>query len=257
MRRGILFVLTAPSGCGKGTLRRALLAEKPHIKFCPSLTTRSPRTGEVDGIDYLFVSREEFLLRKERGELVEWAEVYGNLYGTPRRDIEDTLSQGQDVILEKDIQGAKALRKAYPEGVFIFILPPSFEELRRRMEARGTESDKERHLRLESARREMSDLSAFDYVIINSDANRAKERLVAITAGETARVESRDPGVQPDPQRRSTDDEPVAKGPGEESQLQVHPGDSCGQESASAGCQERADCSFRPQTGDQGFGGDR
>lgn len=224
MRRGVLFVLTAPSGCGKGTLRRALLAKEPDIVFCPSLTTREPRPGEVHGVDYLFVSREEFLKRRDGGELAEWAEVYGNLYGTPRSDIEAALSQGRDVILEKDVQGARTLRKVYPEGVFIFILPPSFEELRRRMEARGTETEKEREIRLESARQEIADLGTFDYVIINSDVERAKNRLLAIVAGERMRAEN--PSSPPVVQRRFANDEPAARGSHEKGGFQVQPGNS-------------------------------
>jgi len=188
MKKGKIFVITAPSGCGKGTLRRALLKEAPSIQFCPSLTTRAPRPGEVDGVDYIFVSREDFLRKRDRGELIEWAEVYGNLYGTPKKDIEMALSQGRDVILEKDVQGARTLRKVFPEGIFIFILPPSFDELKRRMEARGTESEEDKRVRLESARDEIADLGTFDYVIINSDVERAKQRLLAITVGERMRA---------------------------------------------------------------------
>jgi guanylate kinase len=187
MSRGLLFVITAPSGCGKGTLRRALLADNNEIRFCPSVTTRAPRPGEVDGVDYFFVSREEFSRMKDSGELSEWAEVYGNFYGTPRRDIEETLASGVDVILEKDVQGARTLRGVYPDGVFVFVLPPSVEELRRRISGRGTESEKDMEVRLRSAEGEMSDLSPFDYVIINADIGRAQARLSAIVAGERAR----------------------------------------------------------------------
>lgn len=187
MSRGLLFIITAPSGCGKGTLRRALLADDKGIKFCPSVTTRAPRPGEVDGVDYFFVSREEFGRMKDSGELSEWAEVYGNQYGTPATAIEQSLAAGADVVLEKDVQGARTLRGVYPKGVFIFVLPPSIEELRRRIVGRGTESDSQRELRLQSAEAEMSDLSAFDYVIINADVGRARARLSAIVAGERAR----------------------------------------------------------------------
>jgi guanylate kinase len=121
------------------------------------------------------------------GELAEWAEVYGNMYGTPALNSVDSLSSGFDVILVKDVQGAKTLREVYPEGVFVFILPPSMDELRRRIGGRGTESDHDREVRLKSAEREISDLSAFDYVIINGDIERALSRLSAIVAGERAR----------------------------------------------------------------------
>jgi len=188
MSRGILFIITAPSGCGKGTLRKALLADDTALRFCPSVTTRAPRPGEVNGVDYFFVSREEFTCMMDAGELAEWAEVYGNMYGTPAKSILENLSMGIDVVLEKDVQGAKTLRKVYPNGVFIFILPPSMEELRRRIGGRGTEADREMKIRLDSAEREMSDLSTFDYVIINADIERSKARLAAIVAGERARA---------------------------------------------------------------------
>lgn len=187
MPRGILFIITAPSGCGKGTLRKALLADNAGVRFCPSVTTRARRPGETDGVDYFFVSREEFTRMKDGGELAEWAEVYGNMYGTPAKSIEETLSTGFDVILEKDVQGAKTLREVYPRGVFVFILPPSMDELRRRIGCRGTESDRDQEIRLMSAEKEMADLSAFDYVIINADIGRALSRLSAVVAGERAR----------------------------------------------------------------------
>ncbi|MGI6663746.1 MAG: guanylate kinase [Bacillota bacterium] len=191
MSRGKLFVITAPSGCGKGTLRRNLLATDPGLIFCPSVTTRSPRPGEADGVDYFFVSREEFVSMRDRQELVEWASVYGNLYGTPGKPIEEALERGVDVILEKDVQGARTLRALFPEGVFIFVLPPSMDELRRRILGRGTENEEERRRRLDCAEMEMSDLSTYDYVIINSDLDRATERLSAIVAGERARSKRR------------------------------------------------------------------
>lgn len=193
-QRGILFVITAPSGCGKGTLRRALLGKVGGMRFCPSLTTRRPRPEEVDGRDYIFVSREEFRSKIERSELAEWAEVYGNLYGTPREPIEKALDEGVDVIIEKDVQGARTLKNVYPDGIYIFILPPSFEELKRRIQCRGTETPREMEIRLESARKEMADLGIYDYVIINSDVARAVDRLLAITAGERFRM-GRNPEV--------------------------------------------------------------
>lgn len=137
------------------------------------------------------MSREEFLSMRDRQELVEWASVYGNLYGTPGKPIQEALERGVDVILEKDVQGARTLRFLYPEGVFVFVLPPSMDELRRRILGRGTENEEERRLRLECAEMEMSDLSTYDYVIINSDLDRATERLSAIVAGERARSKRR------------------------------------------------------------------
>ena len=158
MEKGIIFVITAPSGCGKGSLRRLALDEVQDICFCPSLTTRAPRAGEVDREDYCFVSKDEFFEKKNQGLLEEWAEVYGNYYGTPSKDIQDCLARGLDVLLEKDVQGARTLRRLYPEGVFIFVLPPS---------SRGTAPPHriERHrkrgaarLRFKAAQCEMADL---------------------------------------------------------------------------------------------------
>jgi guanylate kinase len=169
------------------------LASDPGVVFCPSVTTRPPRPGEAHGVDYFFLSREEFLSMRDRQELVEWASVYGNLYGTPGKPIEDALERGADVILEKDVQGAQTLRAVYPEAVFVFVLPPSMEELRRRITGRGTETEEERRLRLDCALMEMSDLSTYDYVIINSDLDRATDRLSAIVAGERARSKRRTP----------------------------------------------------------------
>ena len=211
MTTGILFILTAPSGCGKGSLRRALLAEDTDIRFCPSVTTRKIRPGEADGEDYFFISREEFSGRRARGELCEYALVYGNHYGTPRKDIEDALKSGMDVIIEKDVQGAKALRSVYPEGIFVFVLPPSFDELRRRIEGRGTEEEEQKNLRLRSAHKEMTDLSPYDYVIINADLDKAKDRLRAIVAGERARLSAKARLLPPNGKRRASDDKPTAK----------------------------------------------
>lgn len=252
MERGLLFVITAPSGCGKGTLRRALLKEQPEIKFCPSITTREPRPGEINGIDYIFVSKQEFLNKKERDELAEWAEVYGNYYGTPREDIERALGEGCSVVIEKDVQGARTLRQEYPEGIFIFILPPSLDELRRRIESRGTEKEAEMHIRLESARGEIADLGDFDYVIINADVERARNRLVAITMGE--RVAS---GVSPcKAQRRSGNDKPGAKECDQGDRFQVYSGDcSCQARKAYSG-KKGQQPSGGPQTGHNCIGRD-
>jgi guanylate kinase len=237
MSRGILFVITAPSGCGKGTLRRALLADNPDVRFCPSVTTRDARPGETSGVDYFFISREDFIRMRDTQELSEWAEVYGNLYGTPARDIEQSLSKGLHVVLEKDVQGARTLRTVYPEGVFVFILPPSMEELRRRIMGRGTESDRDREIRLESAAREMSDLSAFDYVIINADLDRARARLSAIVAGERARSQRR--LLPPEGQRRAPHDQYAVRDPVDEPRIQVQPGGCSSKESQADHSQER------------------
>ncbi len=245
-----MFVITAPSGCGKGSLRRLALADDPSIRFCPSLTTRPPRVGEVDREDYYFVSREEFFDRKNQGHLGEWAEVYGNYYGTPSKEIHDYLALGQDVMLEKDVQGARTIRELYPDGVFIFVLPPSLEELRRRIESRGTEGEEQRNLRLESAQREMADLSVYDYVIINADLDRAKERLEAIIAGERARRSAMATPLQ----RRALDDRPTQGS--DANRVQVQSSCSRSQEGEADSIQEGAFCLRGTQARDHRSGRD-
>jgi guanylate kinase len=228
MSRGILLVIAGPSGCGKGMLRRSLLAGDGGLRFCPSVTTRVPRPGEINGVDYFFVAGEEFMGMRDRQELSEWAEVYGNLYGTPAGPIEEELSAGKDVVLEKDVQGAKTLRSVYPEGISIFILPPSMEELRRRIEGRGTETASELDIRMKSAEREISDLSAFDYVIINADLDRARARLSAIVAGERARTRTK--LLPPEGQGRAPHDQCLA-GESVDLGLQVRPSGCSSQKS--------------------------
>jgi guanylate kinase len=244
MKPGLLYVITAPSGCGKGTLRRALLAQQPDIKFCPSVTTRPQRPGEIDGVDYIFVSVEEFMERKQRDQFVEWAEVYGNYYGTPREDLEQALEQGHVVLLEKDVQGARTLRQAYPDGIFIFILPPSFEELQRRIRTRGTENDMEQRVRLDSARREIADLAGFDYVIINEDIERATDRLVAISLGERARRGL----IAGKVQRGARDGKLISERCDNEDRFQVHSGAGSGQAGETACSRAARRCAGRRET---------
>lgn len=250
MKTGIVFVITAPSGCGKGSLRQLALSEDAGVRFCPSLTTRPPRVGEVDGEDYFFVSREEFFNKKTQGELIEWAEVYGHYYGTTAKGIRDCLSAGQDIMLEKDVQGARTLRRHFPDGVFVFVLPPSFRELQRRIESRGTEGIEHRRLRLESAKKEMADLSTYDYVIINADLHRAKDRLMAIFAGERARVRALATPLQ----RRAPDDKST-RGPGGDG-IQIQPSCGCRQK-GEADSLQRGAASPRAQAGNRGPGGDK
>ncbi|MGE5485040.1 MAG: guanylate kinase [Ignavibacteriales bacterium] len=186
--KGLLVVMSAPSGAGKGTLRRALINDRPDIVFCPSVTTREPRPGEAPGIDYHFVSTEEFERKARDGEFAEWAVVYGNLYGTPKRALDELLAAGRTVLIEKDVQGAVALRPQYPEAVYVFVLPPSFEELRRRVENRGTETRDQMCRRLESYESEVLQLDNYDYVIVNDDLDRAKRVLEGIIVAEGCRV---------------------------------------------------------------------
>ncbi|NPV71672.1 MAG: guanylate kinase [Firmicutes bacterium] len=184
---GLLVVMSAPSGAGKGTLRRALIDDHPEIVFCPSVTTRQARPGERDGVDYHFVGVSEFEEMVVAGRFAEWARVYGNLYGTPRETLDNLLASGVTVLVEKDVQGAIALKRLYPEGIYVFVLPPSFEELKRRMRARGTETEADVERRLESYPGELQYVGQYDYVIVNEDLGRAKKDLEAIILGERAR----------------------------------------------------------------------
>ncbi|MCR4398532.1 MAG: guanylate kinase [Firmicutes bacterium] len=180
--------MSAPSGAGKGTLRRALLDRRRDIVFCPSVTTRKPRPGEIPGGDYLFVSEDEFERKVRAGELIEWARVYDHLYGTPGAALESLLDGGYTVLVEKDVQGAKALRSRYPDAVYVFVLPPSFEELKKRVERRGTESPGEVGVRLQSYAEELRQVGHYDYVIVNDDLDTAERKLEAIITAERCRV---------------------------------------------------------------------
>jgi len=186
--KGLLVVLSAPSGAGKGTLRRALTGGHPEIRFCPSVTTRKPRPGEVDGVDYYFVDLVEFQRMIDRGDLVEWANVYGNMYGTPREPMETWLGQGYTAIVEKDVQGARSLREVYPDAVYVFVMPPSFEELKRRVQARGTETPCEIQRRLQCYREEVAMAKHYDYIIVNDDIKEAARVLESIIVAEKCRV---------------------------------------------------------------------
>ena len=185
--RGILFVVSSPSGGGKGTLIHRVLNSVPGLSYSVSYTTRAPRNGEVDGVDYFFVSVQKFEELVAAGEFLEWARVHGNLYGTSRQQVLKEMAAGSDIILEVDVQGAASVRKLLNDSVSSFILPPSFEVLRQRLIARGTDSPLELELRLRNAPIELRQYVAFDYVIINDDADRAAEQLAAIIYAERAR----------------------------------------------------------------------
>lgn len=186
--RGILFVVSSPSGGGKGTLIQRVLNKNLNLGYSVSFTTRAPRNGEVNGREYFFITPEKFQEMRAAGEFLEWAHVHGKLYGTARRQVADEIGAGRDIILEVDVQGAASVRALIADAVSIFILPPSFEILRQRLQARGTDSPEELDLRLRNAPTELQDYSAFEYVIINDDADRAAEQLTAIVAAERARL---------------------------------------------------------------------
>jgi guanylate kinase len=183
---GKLFVVTAPSGAGKTSLIDALVRADPSLKLSVSYTTRAPRPGEKDGVDYHFVDDEAFLAMQARGEFLESAEVHGYRYGTSKKVITQALARGEDLILEIDWQGARQVRAVYPGCVGIFILPPSIEELERRMRSRGQDADAVIRRRLDNARGEMEHAGEFDYAIINKDFDTARQELAVIIQKERA-----------------------------------------------------------------------
>ncbi|HEY3041365.1 MAG TPA: guanylate kinase [Pyrinomonadaceae bacterium] len=194
--RGILFVVSSPSGGGKGTLIQRVLNRVPNLSYSVSFTTRAPRNGEADGREYFFVTPEQFQEMRAADKFLEWAEVHGKLYGTAREQVAREISAGRDIILEVDVQGAASVRALMADSVSIFILPPSFEILRQRLEARGTDSPEELDLRLRNAPTELKDYSAFQYVIINDDADRAAEQMTSIVQAERARLSRQGPRVK-------------------------------------------------------------
>lgn len=187
---GSLFVIAAPSGAGKTTLTRMALAQNPRLALSISTTTRAPRPGECDGVDYHFVSVDAFKQMQTAGEFLESAEVHGNFYGTTRRGIEALLSEDRDVILEIDWQGAQQVRGLYPESVGIFILPPSFDVLERRLQGRGQDSAEVIARRVANAREELQHLDEFPYVIINENLDEALAELLAVFAASRLRLEN-------------------------------------------------------------------
>ena len=187
MSKGKLFVITAPSGAGKTSLIDALVRADSSLKLSVSYTTRAPRPGEKNGVDYHFVDDAAFLAMQARGEFLESAEVHGYRYGTSKKVITEALARGADLILEIDWQGAQQVRAIYPDCVGIFILPPSIEELERRMRSRGQDADAVIRRRLDNARGEMEHAGEFDYAIINKDFDTARQELAAIIQKERAR----------------------------------------------------------------------
>lgn len=186
--QGVLFIVSAPSGAGKTSLVKALLKADPVIRLSVSYTTRAPRPGETDGRDYHFVSHERFQTMLAEGEFLEFAEVYGNFYGTSKGSIARDLAAGRDILLEIDWQGAKQVRQHFPSSVSVFILPPSFNALRTRLAGRGQDSDEVIERRLAAAAHDVAHADAFNYIIVNDDFDHAVSDLVAIT--RTVRLEA-------------------------------------------------------------------
>ncbi|MFD2443466.1 guanylate kinase [Bacillus sp. CGMCC 1.16607] len=188
--KGLLIVLSGPSGVGKGTVRKAIFSQPDtEFEYSISMTTRSPREGEVDGVDYFYKSREEFEDLIEKDKLLEYAEYVGNYYGTPVDYVRETLDSGKDVFLEIEVKGARQVRKKFPEGLFIFLMPPSLGELKNRIVTRGTETEDLITNRLLTAREEIEMMDLYDYIVENDQVDLACERINAIVKAEHCRRE--------------------------------------------------------------------
>jgi guanylate kinase len=188
-RRGVIFILSAPSGAGKTTIYRAALKAIAGLEFSISLTTRAPREDEADGIDYSFVSEEEFKRRQSSGELAEWARVFDSSYGTPRAPLDAAVTAGRDMLLDIDIQGARQIRALYPrDAVGIFVLPPTFAELEGRLRGRATEEESKLQRRLNKAREEAQAYLEYDYLIVNAEVAKSVARLATIVNAERLKV---------------------------------------------------------------------
>ncbi len=184
---GHVFVLSAPSGVGKSTIVRAVLARDPHVRFSVSCTTRSPRLGETHGVDYYFLTQEAFETGIAEGRFLEWAKVYGNYYGTDRRLVETWLAQGLDVLLEIDVQGARKIRATDLDVTTVFILPPDMDTLEQRLRRRGTESEEVIRRRLEAAQVEIREAPWYDYLIVNHILEEAVTDVMAVLRAERCR----------------------------------------------------------------------
>ncbi|ADV05441.1 guanylate kinase [Staphylococcus pseudintermedius] len=183
--KGLLIVLSGPSGVGKGTVRKRIF-DDPHTsyKYSISMTTRQMREGEQDGVDYFFKTREEFEKLIEADEFIEYAEYVGNYYGTPVQYVKDTMNAGHDVFLEIEVEGAKQVRKKFPDALFIFLAPPSLDHLTERLIGRGTESKEKIESRVKEAKKEVEMMNLYDYVVVNDEVDLAKDRIQSIVEAE-------------------------------------------------------------------------
>lgn len=188
MGKGLLIVLSGPSGTGKGTVCKALLRKRKDISLSVSCTTRTPRPGETDGVSYFFKSRDEFESLIKQNEFLEYADVFSNYYGTPKSFVDAAIEDGKDVLLEIDVQGALKVKAAYPQGVYIFLVPPSMEELENRIRSRGTETAEQIEARLGKANAEMKLMRKYDYRIVNDKVDDVVTRIEAIMTAEKLRV---------------------------------------------------------------------
>ncbi len=195
--KGLLFVVSAPSGTGKTTVAERLVQVMAGLKLSRSYTSRSPRDGERDGVDYNFISRTAFEGRIAQGDFLEWADVFGNLYGTSRADTEAVLAAGRDLLLVIDVQGARQVRERVPDTVGIFVLPPSFEVLERRLRGRSKDSEEAIERRLRTARAEITAVSAYDYAVVNDTLDHCVAEMAAIVTAERARIGRCRGGIDP------------------------------------------------------------
>ncbi len=185
IEKGVLVVISGPSGVGKGTVRASIFEQENHnLEYSISMTTRQPRVGEVDGVDYFFEQKENFLTRIEEGKFLEWAEFCGNYYGTPLDYVQKRLDEGKDVVLEIEVQGALQVKQVMPDAAFIFIAPPSMEELRNRIMTRGTETMDVINKRMSKAEAEIGLAHEYDYIVINDTVENARDRIMAIIRSE-------------------------------------------------------------------------
>ncbi|GAA0085444.1 guanylate kinase [Clostridium sp. CTA-7] len=187
--RGVLIVISGPSGAGKGTICKALLEKDKNIYLSVSATTRAPRVGEVEGVNYYFFTKEVFESKVKENGFLEYANVHGNFYGTPKVNVEKMLEEGKDVILEIDIQGALQVKENFKEGVFIFILPPSMEELKQRIIKRGSETEESLMTRFKNAYKEINYVSKYNYAVVNDTLDIAVSKVESIIAAEKCRVD--------------------------------------------------------------------
>ncbi|MBQ8171070.1 MAG: guanylate kinase [Oscillospiraceae bacterium] len=187
MNKGLLFVVSAPAGCGKDTILEQVLAKTENVGYSVSATTRAPRPGEVDGVHYHFHTRESFEQMIKDGAVLEYTEYIGNYYGTPRKAVEDMLAQGKDVILKIEVEGAMNIKKLFPECCLVFILPPSMAELERRLRKRGTEDEETILRRTAQARNEIGTAVNYDYFVVNDALEEAVDDLIAVIRAEKCR----------------------------------------------------------------------
>lgn len=184
INKGLVIVISAPSGTGKTTVCKYLLENIPKLKFSISYTTRPKRHGEIDGRDYFFVDKKKFVKMIQEKKFVEWATVYNNFYGTPKKELEKKINSGEDVLLDIDVQGGKNIRKFFPEGIYIFLLPPSWTALKKRLINRRKDSIEQINLRLKNAEKELQYIKYYDYIVINDNLNQTFKIIESIITAE-------------------------------------------------------------------------